>query len=941
VEAATQRTFALGKPRANRASVAALFACAFAATSCDKQLATDPLAVDRIVLTPSSASIQVGATLTLNAAVLDAAGNIMRDRKVVWASERESIATVSQSGVVIALAAGEVRIAASSAGKSASAVITVLARPVSLVRITPGSATISVGSSIPLLAEALDASGAIVVGRPVTWVSSNETIAIVSANGVVAGISPGSATITATIDGRAGTAAISVAPQPVASVTITPVADTAIVGRRVTFQATALDAQGRPLVDRFVLWSSNNPAVATVSSDGEVIALAVGSARIRATVEGKFADATIVVQPVPVARVVVAPNQVTLNPAQTSQLTVTLSDSAGNVLVGRAITFATSDAQIATVSETGLIVAVAEGTATIQVSSEGQSASVAVIVNPTPVASINITPNAIALRVTQTARLIAQALDAQGKPLANRTFAWTSDAPSVATVNQLGDVTAVGNGSATIRATSGGQTGSAAVSVSSVSVASIVISPKPVSLTPPQTQQLTVQLFDSIGGSLSAAGRSISWVSRDATIASVSSSGQVGGVAAGSTYVVVSTPGGSGVVYDSVSVAVSSAPISSTTVQPKAQTISVGGTAAVRAIVMNGGVVTRSSAVSWQSRAASIVSVTPVAGFPDSATVTGVSLGSAYVVATDPGGFSDSSLFAVTSVPVASVSVSPSTTSIAVSATTQLNAVAKDAAGGTLTAAITWVSMAPTIASVSTTGLVTATATGSATIEARAIGAGANGVDVIGSATVTVTPPVQAAVNSVVVTSPRSWIVPGDTMHLTVVLRDGQNNVLTGRTITFSTNNSKVAVDAAGIVTGVGPSGGVDITATSEGKTGKVHIDAMDGVVSISVAGPQGNALDLVLARGQKKRYTATVLDGNGNGVSGVTISISSNNPGIVTLQKTTMITNSAGEAHLDITAGQTVGLVTVSFTAVRAGAIPPGAAGNNNPVALLPLVVP
>jgi len=942
VEAATQRRLALGTPHISRASAAALLACVVAATSCDHSGASEPQTVDRIVLTPPTANMQVGTTITLSAVVLDAAGNAMRNRRVLWASEKETIATVSQSGVVIALTPGDVRIAASSGGKSASATITVSARPVSLVRVTPASATISVGGSIPLQAEALDASGAVVPGRPVTWASSNETIAIVSANGLVAGLSAGSVTVSATIDGRSGAAAISVAPQPVASVAISPSADSAFIGGRVTFRATALDAQNRPLADRFVLWSSSNPATATVSSEGEVIALAIGSARIRATVEGKFAEATMVVRQVPVARIVVTPNQVSLNPGQTSQLTVTLSDSAGNALVDRTISFATTDAQIATVSATGLVIAVAVGAATIQVSSEGKSAGVAVTVNPIPVASVSVTPNAVTMLPAQTRRLAAQALDAQGRPLANRTYAWTTDDASIATVNQLGDVTAVAAGSVLIKATSGGQTGSATVTVSSttVSVASIVISPKPLSLTLPQTQQLSVQLFDSVGGAVSASGRVITWLSRDPAIAAVSSSGQVASVATGSTYVLASTPGASTTLYDSVSVAVSSAPISSTTVSPKANTVYVGGSVGVRAIVVVGGVVTRSSAVSWQSRAASIVSVAPVAGFADSATVTGVALGSAYVVATDPGGLSDSSLFTVTSAPVASIAVTPASTSIAVNTTTQLSATATDATGGTVTPTITWVSLAPTIASVSSTGLVTAASSGSATIEARAMGAGANGVDVVGNASVTVTPPAQAPVNTVIVTSPRSWIVPGDTMHLTVVLRDGQNNVLTGRLITFSSNNSQMSVDAAGVVTGIATSGASDIVATSEGKTGKVHIDANAGASSMTVAGPQGNATDLLLNRGQKKRYTVTVLDANGVGVNGATITISSNNPGVLILQKTVTTTNSAGEAHLDIT-GNTTGLATVAFTATRGGAIPPGSAGSNNPVALLPLVVP
>lgn len=937
---AIRRGLALGDARRHCALVTALAVCALAALACDSQ-PTQNDGVDRVILTPASASMQVGGSLTLTALVVDASGNAMRDRKVVWASEKENIATVSQAGVVIALAAGQVRIAASSGGRSASATITVSARPVSLVRITPGSATISVGSSVPLQAEALDASGAVVLGRPVTWSSSNETVAVVSTSGVLAGLAPGSVTITATIDGRSGTAAISVAPQPVAAVSITPMSDTAIVGEHVLFSATALDVQNQPLAGRFVLWSSSDPSVAIVSSEGEVIALAVGSARIKATIEGKFAEATILVTPVPVAKVIVTPNQLALNPGQTSQLTVTLNDSAGNVLSGRSITYTTGDAQIATVSSSGLVIAVAEGATTIDVASEGKRAAVSVTVNPIPVATVAVTPNAISLSPGQSTRLIAQALDAQGRPLANRTYAWSASDASIATVNQVGDVTAVAPGVVSIRAASGGQSGTAVVTVSRVAVAAIVISPKPVTLTPPQTQVLTVQLFDSAGGSLSTSGRSITWLSRAPAIASVSASGQVAAVAPGTTFVIAATPGAQSTLYDSVGVTVSATPVSSTTVQPRATTVSVGGASGVRAVVVSAGVVTRTVPVSWQSRSAAIASVAGTGGFPDSATVTGVSLGSTYVVATDPGGRSDSILVSVSTAPVASVSVSPASANISISATTQLSAVAKDSAGGTLTPTITWVSLAPAVATVSTSGLVTAAAAGAATIEARANGAGANGVDVVGSANVTVTQPVQAAVNSLIVTSPRSWIVPGDSMHLTVVLRDAQNNVLTGRAITFSSNNSRMSVDSAGIVTGAATSGRSDITATSEGKSAKVQIDAIAGVAAMSVSGPQGSALDLILPRGQKKRYTVTVTDANGSAISGVTVDVTTNNPSLLKLQKTTMTTNSAGQAHLDIAAGNAVGLATVTFTATRGGAIPPGSPGANSPAALLPLVVP
>ncbi|MGQ0639156.1 MAG: beta strand repeat-containing protein [Gemmatimonadaceae bacterium] len=1007
-----------------------------AATSCDAPSVAEADRVERIVLTPSGASMQAGATVTLSALVLNAAGDVIRDRKVVWASENQAIATVSQSGVVLGVAPGVVQIAASSGGKSASATITVTRRPVSLVRVTPGTATISVSSSITLQAEAIDATGAPVLGSTVRWQSSDETIAIVSTHGVVVGLAPGSVTISATIDGRVGTAAIAVAPQPVSAVMITPLADTLVVGSRVRFRASPVDSQNVALAGRIVLWSSSDPLVATVSSDGEVIGLAVGSARIRATVEGKFAEATVLVQQVPVANVAVTPNEVTLTPGQTSQVTVTLSDSAGNVLIGRSVTFATSDATIASVSTAGLIIAVAQGSTRIEVSSEGKSATVAVTVNPTPIASIAISPNAATLRVPQTTRLVAQAFDARGAPLSNRSFTWSSTAANVASVNQSGDVTAVGTGSSSISAASEGQAATAVVTVVAAPAAVIVIAPKPVSLLPAQTQQLSVQLFDSAGGLLSQAGRPIAWGSRDPAVTTVSSSGLVTAVAPGNTRVIVSTAGASASVVDSVNVTVTQPAASSIAVQPKAHVMNVGGTHALRAVVVSSGAAVRGRNVAWQSRSPSVVSVSPVAGWPDSATVVGVSLGAAYVVASESG-LSDSALVTVTSVPVmsvvvtpatanvtvngtaqlnavakdsiggtlartitwvsrspstasvsttgvvtgvasgaatiearangagvngadvvgtatvtvparpvaavASVVVTPATTSMSVSATTQLTAVAKDSAGNTLTPTITWVSRAPNIATISATGLVTANASGSATIEARANGAGVNGTDVVGLAAVTVTAPAQvpAPVRSVTVTSPRSTIVPGDTMHLTVVLRDAQNNVLTGRPITFASSSSKLTVDISGIVAGVGTSGGTDIIATSEGRSGKVQLHSTEGVAKMRVVGPANNVLDLVIPVGGKKRYTVTVDDDRGRGINNLTIVVSTNNGSVLSLSKTSIVTNGKGEADVDVSANGTVGVATITFTAVRTGAIPPAKPGSNTQTASLPIVVP
>ena len=465
------------------AGMAAALACALGATSCGSPLEGDSRDVDRIVLSPSSTSVQTGATVTLEALVLDGAGNAMRERKLNWATEDAAIATVSQSGVVTGVSSGLVNVAASSGGKSASAAITVTARPVSLVRVTPGSASIPVTGSITLRAEALDATGAPVQGRPIAWTSSNETIAVVSAGGVVAGIGVGSVTISATVDGSTGTSVITVAPQAVASVMISPDADTIVVGRRVTFRATPLDANNLPLAGRTIEWTSSDPAIATVSSAGEVLGLAAGSAKIRATIEGKSAEGSIVVSPVLVATVTVTPANPTLSVGQTLGMTAIMRDAAGNILSGRAVSWAAPASGIVTIDAQGVVTAVASGSETISATSEGVHGTTVISVSAIPVARVDVTPTSTSISPGQTSQLTATAFDASGNVLV-RSVTWTSSNNAVATVSATGLVTAVAAGTVTISATIGGVTGTALITVAAVPVASVSVTPSTPSMFP-------------------------------------------------------------------------------------------------------------------------------------------------------------------------------------------------------------------------------------------------------------------------------------------------------------------------------------------------------------------------------------------------------------------------------------------------------------------------
>src|SRR5947199_10623698 len=94
--------------------------------------------------------------------------------------------------------------------------------PVASVTVAPATDTLVVSASVQLTATPKDASGNALSGRTVTWVSSDTTVATVSASGLVTGKVAGTATITATSEGQSGTSAITVVHVPVASVSVTP-----------------------------------------------------------------------------------------------------------------------------------------------------------------------------------------------------------------------------------------------------------------------------------------------------------------------------------------------------------------------------------------------------------------------------------------------------------------------------------------------------------------------------------------------------------------------------------------------------------------------------------------------------------------------------------------------------------------------------------------------
>jgi trimeric autotransporter adhesin len=497
--------------------------------------------VASVTLTPPTSTVRAGTSVTLLARPLDAAGNVLTVRTLAWSSNNTAVATVSDAGVVTTLAPGDARIAVSALGKSATATVTVTPRAVASVVVAPSTASMRVGVTAALAAQTFDVDGLRLTGRIIAWSSGNTAVATVSTQGVVTGVSPGAATITATSEGRTGQAAVTVTVPPVQTVTLTPSLDTLGVGTTRAIAAVLRDVGGVVLTGRSVAWISSNAAVVSVSSAGAVTAVAPGTATITATSEGRSGTASIVVLARLASAVILSPPTATLVVGATQALTAQITDAQGNLLTNRPISYSSDALAVASVSSTGVVSALTPGSARITATSEGRTGVATVQVIAIPVATVQLTPTTSSLLVGASQAFVATARSAEGTLLTGRTTTWTSGASLIASVNASGTVTALSPGVALILVSVDGVNATATVTINVVPIATVTLTPVDPVIPVLGAVQLAAQPRDATGSAL--AGRTVTWSSADESIAFVSSTGSVVGFRVGTVRITATSEG--------------------------------------------------------------------------------------------------------------------------------------------------------------------------------------------------------------------------------------------------------------------------------------------------------------------------------------------------------------------------------------------------------------
>jgi hypothetical protein len=458
------------------------------------------------------ASLEVGHVATAVATAVDASGEEVSGASVEWSSSDTSVFTVGSAeqtsgrtagtATVYARKMGTASLYATSDSSTGATTITVTDSVPARILISPAAVSVAVGGRVQMAANVSTATGRALPGHVVRWTSTDTRFATVSSAGLVTGAAAGSARIIGAVSGVADTAALNVATAAISALSVTPATSSIASGSTMQFAAHATDADGNALTGRAVAWSSSDPHVAPVTTSGLVTGGVAGTATITATAEGKTATATIITEPGVLKNIAVVPGSIGLAVSATQQLSVTLTDAAGNTLPPQAVTWSTSNSSIGTVSSSGLVSAQHAGNATITAAASGitGSATLAVSASPATLNTLTLSPSTVTLTPSATKQFSVAGSWSDG----------SSSAPAVSYSATGGTITAGGlytagtqQGAFRVIAT---QQGGTKADTSAVTIASppptltrLSISPKSSTLLPSGVARFTVSATWSDG----------------------------------------------------------------------------------------------------------------------------------------------------------------------------------------------------------------------------------------------------------------------------------------------------------------------------------------------------------------------------------------------------------------------------------------------------------
>lgn len=396
----------------------------------------EPILAEQVILSESAITVNVGTPATLLATVLP---ENTTDNTVEWASLNENIATVA-NGIVTGVAPGTAVITATSGTATASCTVTVL-QPATSVTLNETSLNLYVGDIFDLIDTVTPEN----TTDAASWSSSDQTVAIVDNNGIITALKAGTTNISVIYGTVSATCEVTVSDIAATSVELDYTELSLISGQSQQLTATVLPANTTFPV---VTWASSDTSVAEVSEDGLVTAVKGGTATISATCGDVIGECSVTVTDPEPEQIVLNYQSYALKATETVELQVINPENVN----ATDVTWTSSDAKVATVSNEGKVTAIAVGQVTITAEYNGSTTECTITVNATEAENVILDYAELLLELDETVQLIAVVMPAT---TTDQTIVWTSSNPDVATVTEDGEVTAVGYGVTTITAQCG------------------------------------------------------------------------------------------------------------------------------------------------------------------------------------------------------------------------------------------------------------------------------------------------------------------------------------------------------------------------------------------------------------------------------------------------------------------------------------------------------
>jgi uncharacterized protein YjdB len=645
---------------------------------------------------------------------------------VTWTLSAPAVATISGTGLATAHATGITTVRATSGSTSGSANVIINMHSLVSIAVTPTNPSIAAGQQQQFTATGTYSDGSHQnITNSVTWSSGATAIATINGTGLATSVAVGTTVIKAKCGSINGSTSLTVTPPTLVSITVTPANSTVAVGQQQQFTATGTytDASKKDLTST-ATWTSSATSFATISGGGLATAVAAGSTTIQATSGAIKGSTALTVTAPTLVSIAVTPANPSIAAGQQQQFTATgtYTDASKKDLTSTA-TWTSSATSFATISGTGLAAGVAAGSTTIQATSGAIKGSTTLTVTASALVSIAVTPANPSIAAGQQQQFTATGTytDASKKDLTS-TAAWTSSAPSVATITGGGLATSLAAGSTTIQATSGSISGSTTLTVTAPVLVSIAVTPSNASIAAGQQQQ-----FTATGTYTDASKKDLTstatWTSSAPSVATISS-GLANSLAAGSTTIQAT----SGSITGSTTLTVTAPTLVSITVTPANPSIAAGQQQQFTAAgtYTDASKKDLTSTATWTSSAPSVATIS--SGLANS-----LAAGSTTIQATS-GSITGSTTLTVTAPTLVSITVTPTNPSIAAGQQQQFTAAGTytDASKKDLTSTATWTSSATSFATIAGGGLATAVAAGSTTIQATS-------GSITGSTTLTVT----------------------------------------------------------------------------------------------------------------------------------------------------------------------------------------------------------